>query len=414
MIRTLLPIALAVILAGSADAQPNDVTPDGAVGLAQALNGETGTAPKLSNALVGETGTTAARFGRISRTARTLVFDGSLSPEDFERAFARAGRKVNESEMAELGTLLSGKLPSPSTTTFAVPEATRKRAIELVISAGLSDEGKASLAAGKTFGASDLPQSVREVLAVARLNGARAYDVSETKSNGDLIFTHYPSITPATENMAFSYTEITPASLAADIADIRSQLRISGTTDIEGTSVGTYSVSQGGTGSVSSAYDEAYHPVRASSHSAWRGVLIQMKQDWIADQFNIDDLRKTRSRSNDRWSSNCAILADGTVHCLPAVRRHSASAGLILTNPALARSRRLLWNGHIRISKGKVTYIGTSGGISKLAARGKYRFINPIPLLKAWGFEMSPNLEVRSEHSSARYKADEKRAILHD
>ena len=400
------PLLLAALLAAStlASAQPEPDAPanGGAVGLAQALNGETGT--------------TTATYGRISRTAYTLVLDGELSLRDFERAFARAGNRVNPREMAELGTILQGRLPSPSTTTFTVSDEAKQRAVDMIVGAGLTDEGRAAIENDETFAGTPLPAKVKQVLMIARLNGAEAYDVTETDSDGEGRFTDYPSITPATENMAFDWTEVTPAALAADIADVRSQLRIAGTARIQSLSVtvGRYDVTTGGTGSISASYDEAYHPVSASSPMGFRHLLIQMEQDWIADQFTIDDLRKARSRSNDRWASNCAILADGSFHCLPAIRRHSATSGLILTNPALARGKRMLWNGHIRVRKGKVVYIGTSGRISRLAARGRYRFVNPVPLLEAWGFEMDPNLQVVSEHSSARYKADAKRAILHD
>ena len=56
--------------------------------------------------------------------------------------------------------------------------------------------------------------------------------------------------------------------------------------------------------------------------------------------------------------------------------------------------------------------MGTSGRIAKRAARGKDVFINPIPLLKAWGFELDDDLQVVSEHDSARPQVDEERAIM--
>jgi hypothetical protein len=79
------------------------------------------------------------------------------------------------------------------------------------------------------------------------------------------------------------------------------------------------------------------------------------------------------------------------------VRRNPASRGLILTNPSLARGQRMLFNGHINMENGVVTSIGLSGRLHKLAARGDAKFIDPVPLLKAWGFEVSPNLKVNME-----------------
>jgi hypothetical protein len=249
---------------------------------------------------------------------------------------------------------------------------------------------------------------VKEIVALAKLNGAVAYDVTETNSDGEGKYSHYPAVTPATGNMAFDYTEVTPASLQADMDDTETHLRMAGSdsVDVNGNAmrVGRYREELGGTGSISAAYDERFHPVRAYAPS----VLAML--DYPLD-LDTDRVAKVRTSSGNKWSSNCAILSDGTVHCLPAVRRHGANGGLILTNPALSRGHQLLWNGHIRVNRGVVTYIGTSGGIAKRAARGKDRFIDPVPLLKAWGFEVSPGLRVVSEHATAEPVVDSSRAI---
>ena len=121
---------------------------------------------------------------------------------------------------------------------------------------------------------------------------------------------------------------------------------------------------------------------------------------------------KVRTSSGNKWANNCAILSDGSFHCLPAVRRHEANGGLILTNPALSRGHQMMWNGHIRVSQGVVTYIGTSGRIARRAAQGKDRFIDPVPLLKAWGFEIAEGLRVVSEHGSYEPVVDSDRAIM--
>ncbi len=64
-----------------------------------------------------------------------------------------------------------------------------------------------------------------------------------------------------------------------------------------------------------------------------------------------------------------AILADGTLHCLPAARR-SEPQDVILTNPALSRGKNMLFNGHITANNGVITSIEMSGRLSKMAAEG--------------------------------------------
>ena len=105
-------------------------------------------------------------------------------------------------------------------------------------------------------------------------------------------------------------------------------------------------------------------------------------------------------------ANNFAILADGSLHCLPVTRRNEAAPGRILTNPSLARGKRMLFNGHISVNDGVVTSIGMSGRIHKLATEGDAKFVNPIPILEAWGFEMSPNLTLRFEGSRAAPPVD--------
>ena len=341
------------------------------------------------------------------RTVKRLTEDGELSAEDFGKLLESAGERVSPREMEIVRLALAGKVPGGPD--FELADDVEDKAVDLLYEINLMPESLDILEDNKSFAGTDLPRSVKEVIAIAKLNGAKAYDVNETNSDGELIYTHYPSLNPPTENMAFDYTEITPASLQADMDDTDEHLRIRGTERIpyngDEITVGRYTTVTGGTGSISAAYDEAFHPViRLMPH-----VMTQLG---YPATLRTEDVREARSRSGNKWSSNVAILSDGTIHCLPAVRRHSSTSSLILTNPALARGHQLMWNGHIRVTAGKVTYIGTSGGIAKRAARGKDVILNPIPLLKAWGFDMSPNLNVVSEHSSARPALDEERAIM--
>ena len=62
----------------------------------------------------------------------------------------------------------------------------------------------------------------------------------------------------------------------------------------------------------------------------------------------------------------------------------------------------MLFNGHIEAQNGVITSIGMSGRIAKRAARNQFAFIDPVPLLKAWGFKVSPNLRTYSEHAETQ------------
>jgi hypothetical protein len=48
------------------------------------------------------------------------------------------------------------------------------------------------------------------------------------------------------------------------------------------------------------------------------------------------------------------------------------------------------------MEKGVVTYIGMSGRLCKQAEKGA-KFVDPIELVKAWGFQTSPGLKVTNE-----------------
>jgi len=344
---------------------------------------------------------------RIRQTLRLKTLDGSLSAADFKAALAAAGGRMNENEAEALRQALEGKLYE--TDGFAVEPEARETAVDLIFTANLFDESVQALSGGKTFGGTEIPRAVKEVVARAKLNGAVAYDVTDTNEDGEGKYSDYPAVTPATVNMAFAYTEITPKSLLDDMHDTSTHLRMAGSDSVdlngEPFRVARYKEAVGGTGSISAAYDEIFHPVQAYAPSvlAMLGYPLDLDNEAVA---------KVRTSSGDKWSSNCGILSDGTIHCLPAVRRHEANRGLILTNPALSRGHQMLWNGHIRVVKGVVTYIGTSGRIAKRAAEGKDRFIDPVALLKAWGFEVAPGLRVTSEHGSAEPVIDSENAVM--
>ncbi len=298
-----------------------------------------------------------------------VVADGILDADDVRALFEAAGSRVNEREMA----IIRGALEA---TAFEVlPEAAAALRF-MARTHGLSEAEVSYAEAGLSYAGTALPEAVVELLVRARLKGAIAYDVNEQNAEGEGIWSPYPATTPATENMDFAYTEITPEALAADLADTTVEYNaIVGTEEAELPDGRTYRRARyearvGGTGNISAHYDEVYHP------------------DIYA-----------RGRSGQRWSSNFAILSDGSLHCLPAARR-SVAQDLILTNPHLSRGARLLYNGHLTVRAGVVTSVEMSGRLSKRAARGKSVFVDPIAMLEAWGLEIAPDVSLRYGNTS--------------
>lgn len=307
---------------------------------------------------------------RVRDTIAEVSADGSIDVLDVQEIVEAMGGKVSVDEMRALGTTMreQADLFEPAAVEFAE---------RMAITANIKGDERDILLSGKSYADTEIPEAVRQVLVTARLNGAVAYDVNELDDDGEGIWSPYPSVTPPTGNMTFEYTEITPASIKADIDDVDVTYNM-----IVGTTTATtnwgqeykaakYEEGQGGTGNILSHYDEVYH------------------QDIYA-----------RGRSGQKWANNCAILADATLHCLPAARRSEAQ-NLILTNPALARQdKHMLYNGHVDMRDGVIVGIEMSGRLSKLAARGKATFIDPVAVFEAWGFEIAPSVRIRYGNTS--------------
>jgi len=322
--------------------------------------------------------------GPISADLRTRVADGSLSAADVKAAFALAANdeRHSECEMAEIRAALAG---GPA---FTVDADAAKVAVDLAYEADLFAASKTKLAGGKTYGGTKIPDAVKKLVATAKLNGAVLYDVEAVNGDGEGIYSHYPATAPARGNMAFSYTEITPKALADDKALTGPQTTITGQvekTNTDGTKYTevTYGTMDGGTGGISANYDEA-----------WHGDLY------------------ARGRGGDKWANNFGILSDGSIHALPAARR-SDLQDVILTNPALSRGQQMMFNGHLDVRDGVVVGVEMSGIISKRAARGRDVFIDPLALLKAWGFELAPGLTIDWGNTSRGIPTrDEARAVI--
>ncbi|MEW5741921.1 MAG: hypothetical protein AB1938_23605 [Myxococcota bacterium] len=248
----------------------------------------------------------------------------------------------------------------------------------------LSAEAEKLLAPGvatKTFGGTEIPEAVKKVVTDALKDGAIAYDVRELKpdpvydtSHGEPEvtvegkFNPYSQQSKATDTLAFSYTELTPKGIADDMNTPQTFNIIKGYKGSGQNAVAEFEkVTMTGNGKITELYDEANWPDT-----------------------------KARGPGGQKYASNFAILADGSVHAVPASRRSKGDPGLILTTASLARGKQMLFNGHIHMEKGVVTYVGMSGRLGKLQEDGT-RFADPIAILKAWGFQLAPGLKVTQE-----------------
>lgn len=320
----------------------------------------------------------------VASALSRAVADGELDADDVRDLFDATGNRVGGSEMLAIRDAVGS-------TAFTVTDEAKSTALAMATQANLFEHEIEDVLDGESFGGAQIPEKVQALVARARLSGAVAYDVNEVdEDDGEGVWSPYPSTTPAVENMTFEYTEITPEVLADDLADAQvTYNRISGSqTAQECDAAGNcfeykrarLVPGQGGTGNVLAHYDEVFH------------------EDIYA-----------RGSSGQKWANNCAILSDGSVHCLPAARR-SVIGDLILTNPHLSRCnpyqgfeddcKHMLYNGHIDVREGVVVGVEISGRLSKRAAKGKANFIDPLAVLEAWGFQIAPNVTIRYGNTS--------------
>jgi hypothetical protein len=232
----------------------------------------------------------------------------------------------------------------------------------------------------KSFGGTQIPDAVKKAVTDAMTKGAVAYDVREMKgdpvydsSHGDpemIIdgkFNPYGQDQQAVDSMAFGHTELTPAKIEADMNTTTTWQELAGYSPDQ-KEAKFKSVTGKGNGKITELYDEATWP----------------------ETFG-------RGPGGQKYASNFAILADGSVHAVPASRRTAAEPWRILTTASLGRGKQMLFNGHIHMDKGVVTYVGMSGRLGKLQEKGEAKFVDPVEILKAWGFKMAPGLKVTNE-----------------
>lgn len=237
---------------------------------------------------------------------------------------------------------------------------------------------------GKTFGGTKIPDAVKKLVNDGIKNGVTAYDVREMDtdpvydtSHGDAHltldgkFNPYAQEQPAVDSMAFAHTELTPQKIKADLRP-QTWRELDGYTDspFGNSKVARFKTVTGTpTARITELYDEA----------SWGETMA-------------------RGPGGQKYASNFAILADGSFHAVPASRRSEGDPRRILTTASLARGKQMLFNGHLHLNDaGMVTYVGLSGRLSKLQEKGDAKFIDPIALLKAWGFQLAPGLTVTRE-----------------
>jgi hypothetical protein len=248
----------------------------------------------------------------------------------------------------------------------------------------LTDEVKQLLTPGadtKSFGGTKLPEAVKSVMNAQYAKGAVAYDVREVKTDpvydtshgeGELTidgkYNPYSQNQKAVDSMAFGYTELTPQKIADDMNTVQKLEVLDGYKTVGGNQEAQFKqVSMKGNGRITELYDEA----------SWSDTMA-------------------RGPDGQKYASNFAVLADGSVHCVPASRRSKSQPNIILTTATLGRGKQMLFNGHLHMENGVVTYVGMSGRLCKLADKGT-KFVDPVELLKAWGFKMTPGLTVTKE-----------------
>ena len=306
---------------------------------------------------------------------------GSISADEEKALKAEADKYVGITDAAAKAKLREklGEVSSLRSEAARINRSVETKA------AALSADAKARLEPGKatkSFGGTAIPEAVKSAVSRALAGGATAYDVREMKadpvydtSHGDPEMTldgkynPYAQDQKASGSMAFSHTELTPEKVKADMETVQSFNVIKGYRTEGGNQVAEFqAVRMKGNGKITELYDEASWP------------------DTMA-----------RGQGGQKYASNFAILADGSLHCVPASRRTAAEPWHILTTASLARGKQMLFNGHLHMENGVVTYVGMSGRLCKQQARGEAKFVDPVEIIKAWGFQVAPGLKVTQE-----------------
>ncbi|MFT3841894.1 MAG: hypothetical protein QM723_33190 [Myxococcaceae bacterium] len=334
--------------------------------------------------------------GDIKNTFTRIAQDKKIDAKDVDTILTSAGSisKDEEAEIRKEADQYAGIMDADASKKLksALGDIAdlRKQASSInhkveVAKKGLDADIKTRLTAGtdtKTFGGTQIPEAVKTVMRDAFAKGAAAYDVQEMKPDPvydtehgeaemtlDGKYNPYGQKQKAVDSMAFDYTELTPDKIAQDISTTQTWQEQAGYKTVGGNQEATFKPVTGKpSGNITELYDEA----------SWSET-------------------KARGPGGQKYASNFAILADGSVHCVPASRRTNAEPWRILTTASLARGKQMAFNGHLHMEGGVVTYVGQSGRLGKLAEKGDGKFVDPVEVLKAWGFKLAPGLKVTQE-----------------
>ena len=309
-----------------------------------------------------------------------LTSAGSISVEEAQAMKTEADKFAGQMDPAAASKLRT-KLGEISQVRSYATNMNRRVEIDQV---ALSAEVKSLHTAGKatkTFGGSAIPEEVKKVMRDALAAGSVAYDVRELKTDPIYDTSHgeghitaegkynpYSQSQPAVDSMTFANTELTPKKIADDMNTAQTFNVLKGYRTVGANQVAEFEKkTMKGTGRITELYDEASWP---DTHA--------------------------RAQGGQKYASNFAVLADGSIHAVPASRRSMGAPNQILTTASLAREKQMVFNGHLHMENGVVTYVGMSGRLCKLQDKGA-KFVDPIQLLKAWGFKMAPGLAVTNE-----------------
>ncbi len=253
---------------------------------------------------------------------------------------------------------------------------------------GLLAEAKAKLAPGRTlsYGGSPVKDGVKAVMNKAIADGAVVYDVRQLDDDpfynydhSDLgpnglqttgVYSPYAQEETPVGPLAFDYTELTPEKL-----------------EEERTKVQTFNVldTSQGNGGFTKPNGEGEAILKQVTSRGSARIDNRYDTAFWSDPF-------ARGAGNMKWAGNFAILADGSVHAVPASRRPDGPNQYILTTASLARGKLEVFNGHLFTDEsGTVTYVGKSGRLKD------FKTVDAVELLKAAGFKTAPGLRVTQE-----------------
>ncbi|MBK7864930.1 MAG: hypothetical protein IPJ65_41300 [Archangiaceae bacterium] len=338
----------------------------------------------------------------MSKDSVRKSFGPAGTPITFEKAekiLAEAGR-ISKSEEAELHQQVKARESDLDPRAVSLFQDVLEQLPELRQDTTLQNgrvepeykslvaEAKARLVPGqatRSYGGNPVPETLKTFLAEQLAQGVIVYDVRQLDSDpfynynhDDLgpnglqttgVYSPYAQEQDAYGSLSFEHTELTPQKLEAERTTVQTYNVLDTTQGHNGfTEEGgkgraiLKQVTAVGSARIQNSYDNAYWP----------------------DEYG-------RTPGGQKWAGNFAILADGSVHAVPASRRSSGDQ-MILTTASLGRGKLELFNGHLFTDDtGTVTYVGKSGRLKD------FKTVDAIELLKAAGFKVREGLTVTQE-----------------